>query len=142
MPSSATRAGPQAARRERPLSPHLTAYRWPITMTMSILHRITGSALYFGTLLVAWWLIAAATSEHYFDLVNWLYGTFLGRLVLFGYSWALLHHMLGGIRHLIWDTGTAIDKDSSTRIAWATLAGSVVLTLLVWVAGYMARGAF
>ena len=142
MPSSATRAGPQAARRERPLSPHLPAYRWPITMTMSILHRITGSALYFGTLLVAWWLIAAATSEHYFEFVNWLFGTFLGRLVLFGYTWALLHHMLGGIRHLIWDTGTAIDKEASRRMAWATLAGSIGLTLLVWIAGYMARGAF
>src|SRR4030095_8135298 len=98
---SATRAGPQAARRERPLSPHLTAYRWPITMTMSILHRITGSALYFGTLLVAWWLIAAATSEHYFDFVNWLYGTWIGRLVLFGYTWALPPHIGGGIKDLI-----------------------------------------
>ena len=140
MSSSATRAGQQSARRERPLSPHLTIYRPPITMVMSILHRITGGALYFGTLLVAWWLIAAATSEHYFDFVSWLYGTFLGRLVLFGYTWALLHHMLGGIRHLIWDTGTAIDKEASSRLAWATLAGSVVLTLLVWIAGYMARG--
>jgi succinate dehydrogenase / fumarate reductase, cytochrome b subunit len=140
MTSSATRAGTGAARRERPLSPHLTAYRWPITMTMSILHRITGGALYFGTLLVAWWLIAAATSEHYFEFVSWVFGSWIGRLVLFGYTWALLHHMLGGIRHLIWDTGTAIDKESSTRIAWATLAGSVVLTVLVWIAGYMARG--
>ena len=58
------------ATRARPLSPHLTVYRWPITMTMSIVHRITGGALYFGTLLVAWWLIAAATSESYFDFVN------------------------------------------------------------------------
>jgi succinate dehydrogenase / fumarate reductase cytochrome b subunit len=142
MSSSATRTGPQAARRARPLSPHLTIYRPPITMVMSILHRITGGALYFGTLLVAWWLIAAASSEHYFEFVNRLFGTFLGRLVLFGYTWVLLHHMLGGIRHLMWDTRTAIGKEASSRIAWATLAGSVVLTLLVWIAGYMARGAF
>ncbi len=79
-------------------------------MTMSILHRITGGALYFGTLLVAWWLIAAATRKDYFDFVNWVYGSWLGRLVLFGYTWALMHHMLGGIRHLIWDTGAGLEK--------------------------------
>ncbi len=136
MSSPATRARPHA----RPLSPHLTVYRWPATMLMSILHRVTGGALYFGTLLVAWWLIAAATSEHYFDFVNWLYGTWIGRLVLFGYTWALMHHMLGGLRHLVWDTGAGLDKHTATRIAWATLAGSIVLTILIWIAGYMARG--
>lgn len=110
-------------------------------MLMSILHRVTGGALYFGTLLVAWWLIAAATSEHYFDFVNWLYGTWIGRLILFGYTWALMHHMLGGLRHLVWDTGAGLEKHTATRIAWATLAGSITLTILIWIAGYMARGA-
>jgi succinate dehydrogenase / fumarate reductase cytochrome b subunit len=128
------------ATRARPLSPHLSIYRPPITMTMSIVHRITGGALYFGTLLVVWWLIAAATSESYFDFVNAIYGSWFGRLVLFGYTWALVHHMLGGIRHLIWDTGAALEKHTASRIAWATLAGSVVLTVLIWIAGYAARG--
>jgi succinate dehydrogenase / fumarate reductase cytochrome b subunit len=126
--------------RQRPLSPHLQVYRLIPTMLMSIVHRITGAALYVGTLLVAWWLIAAATSESYFEFVNGLYGSWFGRLVLFGYTWALLHHMLGGLRHLVWDTGTAMDKQTATKLAWATLAGSVTLTVLVWVAGYMARG--
>jgi len=130
------------ATRPRPLSPHLTVYRWPITMTMSILHRVTGGALYFGTLLVAWWLIAAATSEHYFDFVSWLYGSWFGRLVLLGYTWALMHHMLGGLRHLVWDTGAGLEKHTASKIGWATLAGSVVLTILIWVAGYAARGGF
>lgn len=134
--STATRPG----MRQRPLSPHLQVYRLIPTMLMSIVHRITGAALYVGTLLVAWWLIAAATSESYFEFVNGLYGSWLGRLVLFGYTWALLHHMLGGLRHLVWDTGTAMDKQTATKLAWATLAGSVTLTVLVWVAGYMARG--
>ena len=129
-----------AATRTRPLSPHLTVYRWPVTMTMSILHRVTGGALYFGTLLVAWWLIAAATSESYFDFVNAIYGSWFGRLVLFGYTWALVHHMLGGLRHLIWDTGAALEKHTASRIAWANVAGPVVLTVLIWVAGYAARG--
>jgi succinate dehydrogenase / fumarate reductase cytochrome b subunit len=129
------------ATRERPLSPHLTIYKPPITMTMSILHRITGGALYFGTLLVAWWLIAAAVSEEYFDFVNGIFGSWFGRLVLFGYTWALMHHMMGGVRHLIWDTGVGLEKHTATKIGWATIIASVVLTLLVWIAGYMARGA-
>ncbi|TPJ67460.1 succinate dehydrogenase, cytochrome b556 subunit [Mesorhizobium sp. B2-7-1] len=137
--SPATRA---VAGRERPLSPHLTVYRPPITMTMSIIHRITGGALYFGTLLVAAWLIAASSSQAAFDWVDWAFGSWLGRLVLFGYTWALMHHMLGGLRHLVWDTGAGLEKHTASKIAWATLAGSIVLTLLIWIAGYMARGAF
>ena len=74
-------------------------------MMMSIVHRITGAALYFGTLLLAWWLIAAASGPNAYAKVQWFIGTFIGRLILFGYTWALIHHMLGGIRHLIWDTG-------------------------------------
>ena len=129
------------ARRERPLSPHLSVYRTPITMTMSIIHRITGGALYFGTLLVALWLMAAASSQATFDWVNWAFGTWLGRLILFGYTWALMPHMLVGVRHLVWDTGAGLEKHTASKIAWATLAGSIVLTLLIWIAGYMARGA-
>jgi succinate dehydrogenase / fumarate reductase cytochrome b subunit len=128
------------ATRQRPLSPHLTIYRPPITMTMSILHRITGGALYFGTLLVVWWLVAAAVSEPYFHFVSWVFGSWIGRLVLLGYTWALMHHMLGGIRHLVWDTGAALEIHTASKLAWASLAGSLALTLLVWIAGYAARG--
>jgi succinate dehydrogenase / fumarate reductase cytochrome b subunit len=136
--SPATR---QATRRQRPLSPHLSVYRPQITMTMSIVHRITGAALYFGTLLVAIWLMAAASSPESYDRVNWAFGTWLGQLILFGYTWALMHHMLGGVRHLIWDTGAGLEKHTASRIAWATLAGSIPLTVLIWVVGYMVRGA-
>ena len=129
-----------AATRTRPLSPHLTVYRWPVTMTMSIIHRITGGALYVGTLLVAWWLVAVATSEAHFAFVDWLVGSWFGLLVLIGYSWALFHHMLGGVRHLIWDTGAGLGKEPASRLAWATVVGSVLLTVLIWVAGYAARG--
>jgi len=129
------------ATQARPLSPHLTIYKPPITMTTSILHRITGGALYVGTLLVAWWLIAAAVSDSYFNFVNWIFGTWIGRLVLFGYTWALMLHMLGGIRHLVWDTGAGLEKHIASRIAWATVIGSIVLTLAIWIIGYMVRGA-
>ena len=79
-----------------------------INMVMSIVHRITGAALYFGTLLLAAWLVAAAMGEKQFALVNNLFGHPLGKLVLFGYTWALFHHMLGGLRHFLWDTGRGL----------------------------------
>lgn len=123
----------------RPLSPHLSIYRLIPTMAMSIAHRITGAALYFGTLLVCWWLIATAGGREQFDIANAVFGSWVGRLVLLGYTWALVHHMLGGIRHLIWDTGRLLDKETSTRLAWATLASSIVLTILIWIVGYAMR---
>ena len=120
----------------RPLSPHLQVYKPIPTMVMSILHRITGAALYFGTLLLAWWLIAAASGEAYFDFVNGFFSSFLGRLILFGYTWALMHHALGGLRHFMWDLGYGFDKHFSTKLAYATAIGSICLTLLLWIIGY------
>lgn len=124
----------------RPLSPHLQVYRLTITMAMSVLHRITGAALYLGTVLLAWWLVAAASSEHYFNFVNQLFATHLGRLILLGYTWALFHHMLGGIRHLIWDTGIGLGKNAIDKLGWATLILSLALTIATWMLGYWARG--
>ena len=132
-------SAPAIRPRPRPLSPHLSVYRLIPTMLMSIVHRITGGALYFGTLLVAAWLVAAATSPQWFDTVSSIYGSWFGRLVLLGYTWALVHHTLGGIRHLIWDTGAAMGKQTSTKMAQATLIGSVLLTVLIWVAIFWAR---
>lgn len=123
----------------RPLSPHLQVFRPLVTMVMSIVHRITGAALYFGTILVAWWLIAAASGPDHFALVDGFFGSFFGRLVLFGYTWALMHHMLGGLRHFIWDAGAGFDLPVANRMAWASIFGSVTLTILIWVIGYMAR---
>ena len=95
---------------ERPLSPHLGIYRFSITMVMSILHRITGGALYFGTLFLVWWLLAASSSAKQFDIASAFFASWVGQLVLFGYTWALLHHMLGGIRHFIWDTLHGLER--------------------------------
>ena len=86
----------------RPLSPHLQIYRLTLTMAMSIVHRMTGAALYFGTLLLAWWLLAAAAGPNAFAAFQSVASSFIGRVVLFGYTWALIHHMLGGLRHLVW----------------------------------------
>jgi succinate dehydrogenase / fumarate reductase, cytochrome b subunit len=116
----------------RPLSPHLQVYRWPITMAMSIAHRLTGGALYFGTLLLVFLLIAAASGQHAYEVASSVFGSIPGRIVMFGYTWALFHHMLGGIRHFVWDTGRGMEPGTRETIAWANLAGSVVLTLIIW----------
>ena len=96
---------------QRPLSPHLQIYKPMLTMMMSIVHRLTGAALYVGTLLVVWWLVALASGPAHFDIVQDIAGSIIGRLVLFGYTWALVHHAIGGLRHLIWDTGRGFDLD-------------------------------
>ena len=121
---------------ERPLSPHLQIYRPMLTMMMSIVHRLTGGALYFGTLIVIWWLVALASGPVYFEYVQELLGSVIGRLVLFGYTWALVHHAIGGIRHLIWDTGHGFDLGLVEWMARLNLAGSIIITLVIWVIGY------
>ena len=124
----------------RPLSPHLQIYKMMFTMVMSGLHRITGMCLYLGTLLLAWYFIAAASGERAFDTVNWVYGSLLGRLILLGFTWSLFHHLLGGMRHAIWDAGYMFDAKGREIAARATLAGSIVLTLVFWVLAYAYRG--
>jgi succinate dehydrogenase / fumarate reductase cytochrome b subunit len=123
----------------RPLSPHLQIYRFAMTMVMSIVHRITGVGLYFGTLLLAWWLVAAASGPDYFDFVNGIFGSWPGLVILFGFSWALVHHMLGGLRHFLWDTGRGLGKPARDILATATLVGSIVITILLWIVGIAVR---
>ena len=123
----------------RPLSPHLQIYRPMLTMMMSIVHRITGIGLYFGTLLLAWWLIAAASPGSYARFEAFA-GSIIGRLILFGYTWALIHHMLGGIRHLIWDTGRGFGPHEREWLTVASLVGSISLTVIIWIVGYLFMG--
>ncbi len=123
----------------RPLSPHLQIYRPMLTMMMSIMHRITGMALYAGTLLLAWWLIAASTDARAFDTANSVLTSILGQIELLGFTWALFHHLFGGIRHFIWDTGRGMDHPEREYLAQATLIGGLALTVVVWVVAYMVR---
>src|SRR5665213_1605715 len=132
--------GTATSRRARPLSPHLQIYTPMLTMMMSIVHRITGAALYFGMLLLAWWLIAAAAGPNAYANFEWFIGSLIGRVVLFGFTWALLHHTLGGIRHLIWDTLHGFEPADREMLTLATLVGSISLTLVVWIVGYLAMG--
>ena len=125
----------------RPLSPHLTIYRLTLSMMMSIVHRMTGIALYAGSLLLAWWLLAVASGPNAYATFQSVASSFIGRVVLFGYTWALMHHMLGGLRHLIWDTGRGLGDAEREWLVRANLVGSIVLTIVLWiVGGYLMGG--
>lgn len=134
-----TDMSPAAQEARRPLSPHLQIYRPMLTMMMSITHRITGGGLYLGTILLAWWLIAAATGPDAFATANWFMGSILGRLILFGFTWALFTHMLGGIRHMIQDTGRCMEHPQREYLSQMVLWGGIALAILVWIVAYMVR---
>jgi succinate dehydrogenase / fumarate reductase cytochrome b subunit len=119
----------------RPMSPHLQIYRWPITMATSILHRITGCAVGVGTLLLTWWLVAAATSDQAFDTVQWFIGSPVGLFCLFGWTVALMYHFFNGIRHLAWDVGFGFEKQQYTLLSWTVLIATGVCSVLIWVVG-------
>lgn len=119
----------------RPLSPHLQIYHMYMTMAMSIIHRITGGALYFGTLLLVWWLVAAASGPEYFNFANSVLGSWPGLVVLFGFTWALLHHAIGGVRHLVMDLGYGFGRPARDILATLSLIASAALTILIWLIG-------
>lgn len=121
----------------RPLSPHLQVFRFILTMAMSIVHRMTGGFLYVGTVFVAIWLIAAASGPEWFARVDGLYQSWIGRLILLGLVWSLIHHAIGGVRHFIWDLGYGFDKKTADRMALFNLVAGVVLTGVVAIAAFV-----
>lgn len=124
------------AKIDRPLSPHLQIYKPQITMVTSITHRITGVALAAGTLLLAWWLIAAAAGPDAFGVVSNFLSSWFGRLIMFGFTWALFYHLCNGIRHLFWDMGKGFELDVMRKSGMLAIAASVVLTILTWIIAY------
>ncbi len=109
-------------------------------MAMSILHRVTGVALYFGTLLLVWWLLAAAAGPSGYATFQGFISSWFGRLVMFGYTWALFHHLMSGIRHFIWDLGYGFGKNEREWLTGAALIGGIVLTVLVWAIAFATGG--
>ena len=126
---------------ERPLSPHLQVYRPQLTSMLSILHRITGVGLAVGTLLLVWWLAAAASGPDAFATAQSFVGHVIGRLLLFGWTFALFYHLLNGIRHLFWDAGYGYEIATAYRSGWAAVFVAAALTALVWVMAYATGGA-
>ncbi len=126
--------------RNRPLSPHLQVYRPQLTSVLSITHRLTGVALAAGTLLLVWWLVAAASGPEAYAIVQGFVGSIIGRLMLLGWTLALFYHLANGIRHLFWDAGYLLELKGAYASGWLVLLASVVLTLVAWVWGYAAMG--
>ena len=117
-------------RGNRPLSPHMTIYRWPLNMAVSILTRITGNALLVGALLVVAWFLSAAISPTCFATMDGLMTSWFGDLVMVLSLWGLWFHALAGLRHLYWDTGRGLEIETSEKLSWGIIVGSVVLTVL------------
>ena len=124
----------------RPLSPHLQIYRPQLTSVLSILHRLTGIALVAGTLLLVWWLVAVAAGPAAFETVQGFIGSWFGRALLLGWSYALFYHLANGIRHLAWDAGWGFELKTVYLTGWMVIWASVALTLLAWILGYSMRG--
>lgn len=125
---------------ERPLSPHLQIYKPQLTSMLSISHRLTGVALGLGTLFLVWWLVAAATGDAAFATVQAFFGSWLGLLLLFGWTFSFFFHLCNGVRHLMWDTGHGLDLHTTYVTGWAVLGASGALTLLAFAAGLAVRG--
>ena len=120
---------------DRPLSPHLQIYRWQLTSVLSILHRAAGIALSAGAILLVWWLVAAATGPETYDGVEDFLGSWLGLLLLFGWTASLFYLLCNGVRLLVWDTGHAFGLKSVYTGGWIVVVATGVLTIIAWVAG-------
>ncbi len=124
----------------RPLSPHLQIYRLPMAAIMSITHRLTGIALAFGSVLLAYWLLSVAAGPESYRAAQGFFGGVLGRLLLFVFSFSLFFHLCNGIRHLYWDTGRGFDLNTVDASGRLVLFTSIALTLVSWVVAYLVVG--
>jgi succinate dehydrogenase / fumarate reductase, cytochrome b subunit len=120
------------AKAERPLSPHLQIYRWYLTMALSIAHRVTGSALALGLFFFTWWLLALASGPEAFATVQSVMRSWLGLLVLFGYTFVLFFHLANGVRHLVWDVGYGFDPKTAYHSGIAVLVFAGAMTIVTW----------
>ena len=125
----------------RPLSPHLQVYRWQLTMVLSIIHRATGVALAVGTILLIALLLALAAGPDAYQSVRAFCSSWLGLLLLFGWSWALCFHMFNGLRHLLWDVGWGFEIPRAYLTGWTVVAASLVMTALIWACVFAQGGA-
>ena len=127
---------------DRPLSPHIQVYRPQITSVLSITHRATGVALAVGLLMLVWWLVAGAAGPGPYETVRDFSGSVIGRLLLFGWSFALFYHLCNGIRHLFWDAGRGFELGTVHATGWLVVLAAIVLTGAAWFWGYSSLGAF
>lgn len=120
------------------MSPHLSVWRWHITMATSILHRVTGVGLYLGGLIVAAWAVSLAGGPEAYGAFKALLGSPLGKLVMLGMSASVFYHLGNGVRHLIWDLGHGLDIKSANASGVTVFAFTIVATAATWTVAYMA----
>jgi len=120
----------------RPTSPHLSIYRWQISMSLSILHRLTGTALAFGLVFLTWWVFAVLCGPVAYETFLDFTRSIVGRVFLIGWSWSLMYHMLNGIRHLFWDMGKGFEIPTMTQSGIMVVLGSFILTALIWLLAF------
>ena len=116
----------------RPLSPHLDVYKLPLSALLSVIHRGTGAFLSVGSIVLVWWLMSLADGEESFLTAQAFLGSFIGRLVLFGWTFALFFHLANGIRHLVWDCGYGFEKEIVSKSSWVVIGSAGFLTFSVW----------
>ena len=126
----------------RPLSPHLTIYRWPVTMATSITHRITGVGLSVGAVILAWWLVSISNGPEGWQRFHALSDTPIGLLVVFGLTWSLVYHFLNGVRHLAWDLGYGFEKNLAERNSMMILVASVVIAVALFALAWTGHGGY
>jgi succinate dehydrogenase / fumarate reductase cytochrome b subunit len=130
-------SSPPIAGANRPLSPHLQIYRWHLSMVISVLHRATGIALAGGLLLFTWWILALASGPDAYASLRGFLNSPLGLILLLGWTWSLFLHLANGIRHLVWDTGAALDLPSVQTGGVIVIAASILLTAAAWAAAFV-----
>jgi succinate dehydrogenase / fumarate reductase cytochrome b subunit len=128
--------------RSRPLSPHLTIYRWPVTMATSITHRATGVGLSVGAIILAWWLVSISNGPEGWQSFHALSDTPIGLLVVFGLTWSLVYHFLNGVRHLAWDLGFGFEKHLAERNSTMILVGSIVIASAIFALAWTGHGGY
>ncbi|MBN8874264.1 MAG: succinate dehydrogenase, cytochrome b556 subunit [Rhodospirillales bacterium] len=117
------------------MSPHLQIWRWTPAMAVSIMHRVTGVGLALGTLLMTWWLVAAATSDRAFANVQWFLGSVIGMFMLFCWTLSLMLHFFSGLRHIAWDAGWGFENRAYRGTSWFVIGAGIVSTLVIWIVG-------
>jgi len=118
---------------DRPLSPYFEIFKWPVPAMLSISHRITGAGLALGAILITIWLFAALSGDDAFALVQRFRDSIIGRLMLFGWLFAFVYHLLNGVRHMRWDAGYGFDLKSTYRSGWILVCSTVIISVLIWI---------